>query len=71
MLQVMSLMALAKVRRVGGSLVVTIPNEVAQEEDLKPGELVNIEVRKAKKSFFGIDRGIGPFTHDNEMTDHD
>ena len=67
----MLFMALAKVRRVGGSLVVTIPNEVAQEEDLKPGELVNIEVRKAKKSFFGIDRGIGPFTRDDEMTDHD
>jgi len=42
------------VRRVGGSLVVTIPDEVAQEQRLRPGELVDIEVRKAKKSFFGI-----------------
>ncbi len=64
-------MAIAKVRRVGRSLVVTIPNEVAREEGLKPGELVNIEVRKAKKSFFGIDHGIGLFTRDDEMTDHD
>ncbi len=28
-------------------------------------------VRKAKKSFLGIDRSIGPFTRDDEMTDHD
>ena len=26
--------------------------------------------QKAKKSFFGINRGIGPFTRDNEMADH-
>ena len=64
-------MAIVKVRRVGGSLVVTIPDEVAREQGLKPGELVNIEVRKARKSFFGMDRGIGPFTLDDEMTDHD
>ncbi len=64
-------MAIVKVRRVGGSPVVTIPDEVAREQGLKPGELVNIEVRKARKSFFGMDRGIGPFTRDDEMTDHD
>jgi antitoxin component of MazEF toxin-antitoxin module len=64
-------LALAKVRRVGGSLVVTIPNELAQKQDLKPGQLVDIEVRKAKKSFFGMDRGIGPFTRDDQATDHD
>ena len=63
-------MAIVKVRSVGGRLVVTIPNEVAREQGLKPGELVNIEVRKAKRSFFGMDRGIGPFTQDDEMTDH-
>ncbi len=28
-------------------------------------------VRKAKKSFLGINRSIGPFTRDDEMTDHD
>ncbi len=64
-------MALAKVRRVGGSLVVTIPKEVAEVEGLKPGETVNIEVRKAKKSYFGIARGISPFTQKEEMQAHD
>ncbi len=64
-------MALAKVRKVGGSLMVTIPREVAEEEGIKPGETVNVEVRKVRKSFFGTARGIGPFTAEDEMKDHD
>ncbi len=64
-------MALARVRKVGGSLVVTIPREVAEEEGVKEGEFVNIEVRKAKKSFFGTARGVGPFTAKDEMKPHD
>jgi len=71
MLLVVIFMALARVRKVGGSLIVTIPREVAEEEGVKPGELVNIEIRKTKKSFFGAARGIGPFTREDEMKDHD
>ena len=67
----MILLALARVRKVGGSLVVTIPREVAEEEGVKPGELVNIEIRKKKKSYFGAARGIGPFTSADEMKAHD
>ncbi len=65
------LLALARVRKVGGSLVVTIPREVAEEEGVKAGELVNVEIRKTRKSFFGAARGIGPFTVEDEMKDHD
>src|SRR5437016_9887202 len=65
------LLALARVRKVGGSLVVTIPREVAEEEGVKAGELVNLEIRKTRKSFFGAARGIGPFTVEDEMKDHD
>ena len=64
-------MALARVRKVGGSLVVTIPREVVEEEGVKPGEMVNIEVRKARKSYFGTARGIAPFTSQDEMKSHD
>ena len=64
-------MALAKVRKVGGSLVVTIPKEVAEEEGIKPGETVNVEVRRLKRSYFGTARGIGPFTAEDEMDAHD
>jgi antitoxin component of MazEF toxin-antitoxin module len=66
---VVILLVLARVRKVGGSLVVTIPREVDEEEGVKPGELVNVEIRKPRKSFFRAARGIGPFTRD-EMTDH-
>jgi len=65
------LLALTRVRKVGGSLVVTIPREVVEEEGVKPGELVNVEIRKTRKSFFGAARGIGPFTVEDEMKDHD
>ncbi len=51
--------------------MVTIPREVAEEEGIKPGETVNIEVRKVKRSYFGTARGIGPFTAEDEMKDHD
>ncbi len=64
-------LALAKVRKIGGSLVVTIPKEVARQEGIRPGETVNVEVRKVKKSHFGTARGIGPFTSKDEMKGHD
>jgi antitoxin component of MazEF toxin-antitoxin module len=62
---------LARVRKVGGSLIVTIPREVVEEEGVKPGELVNIEIRKTKKGFFGAAKGIGPFTRKDEMKGRD
>ena len=64
-------LALARVRKVGGRLVVTNSRKAAEKEGVKSRDPVNIEVRKPKKSFFGIDPGIGPFTVDDEMTDHD
>ena len=58
---------LVKTRAVGGSLIVTIPKEVAEAEGLKEGELVEIEVEKVKKSFFGAAKGVGPFTKEDEL----
>ena len=60
MLLVVIFLVLARVRKVGGSLIVTIPREVVEEEGVKPGELVNIEIRKTKKSFFGAARESDP-----------
>jgi bifunctional DNA-binding transcriptional regulator/antitoxin component of YhaV-PrlF toxin-antitoxin module len=61
--------ALAKARKIGGSLMITIPKEVVEQEDIRAGEMVEVEVRKAKKSWFGSTPGIGPFTHDDEGED--
>ena len=63
--------ALTKTRAVGGSLIVTIPKEVVDEENLSPGEVVEITVEKPRKSFFGVVRGVGPFTGEDEMKSHD
>ena len=62
---------IAKTRKVGGSLMVTIPREVVEQEDLREGVLVELEVRKARRSFFGVASGIGPFTREDKMGDHD
>lgn len=63
--------ALTRTRAVGGSLVVTIPKELAKEEGFREGELVQIEVTKAKKSYFGIAKGMSPFTLEDEAKAHD
>ncbi len=49
----------------------TIPKEVAEQEGVRPGEIVNIEVRKTKKSYFGIAKGIGLFNKEDEMKAYD
>lgn len=62
--------ALARARSIGGSVVVTIPREIVVEERILPGELLEVQVRKIQKSFFGLAKGIGPFTLEDEMTTH-
>ena len=59
--------ALTRTRSIGGSLVVTVPKEVVREESLKTDELVEIEIEKVRKDFFGALRGIGPFTKEDEL----
>ena len=59
--------ALTRTRSIGGSLVVTVPREVVKEESLKTDELVEIEIEKVRKDFFGALRGIGLFTKEDEL----
>jgi len=58
---------ITKTRAVGGSLVLTIPAEIVKEQMIKENELVEIEVRKLKKDFFGMLKGIGPFTEEDKI----
>jgi antitoxin component of MazEF toxin-antitoxin module len=64
-------MSLVKVRKVGGSLVVTVPKQIVESEGIKEGEVVLIDIRKAKKSWFGIASGVGSFTVADELKVHD
>ncbi len=59
------LKTLARTRRIGGSLVVTIPIEVVKEEQLEENQVVEISVKKPRKSYFGALKGIGSFTRED------
>jgi bifunctional DNA-binding transcriptional regulator/antitoxin component of YhaV-PrlF toxin-antitoxin module len=52
-------------------LVVTVPKEIVESEGIKEGEVVLIDIRKAKKSWFGIASGVGSFTVADELKVHD
>lgn len=61
----------ARARKVGGSLVVTLPAEVVKEKRIAEGELLELDIGKARESGFGILKGIGPFTEEDEFDSHD
>ncbi|MBS3171899.1 AbrB/MazE/SpoVT family DNA-binding domain-containing protein [Candidatus Woesearchaeota archaeon] len=57
----------SKTRAIGGSLVVTIPANIVKAERIKENELVEIEIKKTKKDYFGTLKGIGRFTEEDEL----
>lgn len=60
--------SLTKTRKVGGSLMITIPKQVVELEDLHADELVRIKIQKIKKSGFGISKGKGvKFTKEDKF----
>ncbi len=61
---------LAKARKLGGSIIVTIPKEIVDNEGIRSGETVRLSVEKVKKSGFGAFKGIGPFTKEDEFDEH-
>jgi hypothetical protein len=63
--------ALAKARKVGGSIVVTLPKELVQTMKIRGGELVEITVKKCRVNGFGALKGIGPFMVDDELKVHE
>lgn len=67
----MSNTALVKTRRVGGSLVVTLPKEITESKGIKESEIVEITVNKLQVDGFGALRGIGPFTAEDELKVHE
>jgi bifunctional DNA-binding transcriptional regulator/antitoxin component of YhaV-PrlF toxin-antitoxin module len=62
---------LVKTRKVGGSLVVTLPKEVVEAKKIQEGEIVEITIKKLRVDGFGALRGIGPFTPDDELKPHE
>ena len=63
--------ALAKSRKVRGSIFLSIPKEVTEQERIREGELVEIDVRKARKDWFGSLKGVGKVSKEDELDAHD
>jgi Antidote-toxin recognition MazE, bacterial antitoxin len=55
----------AKAKRVGGSIMVTLPKHVVDLLGVREGDLVQLNVDLPRKDFFGALRGIGRFTEED------
>jgi len=64
-------MSISKTRKVGGSLVITIPKKLVETKKLREGELVEITIKKVKIDGFGAFKGMKPFTAEDELDTHD
>ena len=51
--------------------MVTLPKELVESKKIKAGEIVEIRVKKLRKDGFGILKGVGPFTVEDELTAHE
>jgi antitoxin component of MazEF toxin-antitoxin module len=58
---------LAKARKLGGSLIVRIPKEIVEDENIHEGEMVRLRVSKVRKSGFGSLKGVGSMTREDEL----
>jgi hypothetical protein len=63
--------SLTKTRKVGGSLVVTLPKQLVESKKIKEGEVVEINVKKVRKDGFGVLKGLAPFAAEDELTAHE
>jgi antitoxin component of MazEF toxin-antitoxin module len=58
---------LTRTRKIGGSLVVTLPKELVETQKIKENEFVEISVKKCRKNGFGALKGMKPFTAEDEL----
>lgn len=49
--------AVVKAKKIGGSIMVRIPKEIAEAESIAAGNLVEIDVSRPRKDFFGALKG--------------
>lgn len=64
-------MSTVKTRKVGGSIVITLPKKLVESKKIKEGELLEITIKKVKIDGFGALKGMKPFTVEDEMKTHD
>jgi antitoxin component of MazEF toxin-antitoxin module len=59
--------SIARTRKIGGSLVITIPANIVKEENIQENDLIEFGVKKKRKSYFGALKGIGSFTKEDKF----
>ncbi|MEM3789235.1 MAG: AbrB/MazE/SpoVT family DNA-binding domain-containing protein [Candidatus Bathyarchaeia archaeon] len=64
-------MSTVKTRKVGGSIVVTLPKKLVESKKIKEGELLEITVKKVKIDGFGALKEMKPFATEDELKTHD
>ncbi len=62
--------AISVIRKVGGSLVVTIPKPVVDAEGLTDHQTVRLDISKVKISGFGVFKNLPSFSKDDKMKGH-
>lgn len=55
-----------RAKKIGGSLMVRIPKDIVQMENIHPGEAVRVEVQKVRKDWFGAFPGLKPFNKEED-----
>ena len=63
----MSVTAYATTRKIGGSLVVTLPKDIVNLIDIHENETIKIDIDKTRPDFFGKCKGIGKFTEQDRL----
>jgi antitoxin component of MazEF toxin-antitoxin module len=58
---------LVKTRKVDGSIVVTLPKELVETQNIKENQCVEITVKKCRKNGFGMFKSMSPFTAEDEL----
>jgi antitoxin component of MazEF toxin-antitoxin module len=58
-------------RKIGGSLVATIPKKIVNKLELRENEKIIISIEKEKKDFFGIFSGKVEFTEEDRKDERD
>lgn len=55
----------AKAKRVGGSIMVTLPKPVVDLLGITEGDILELSIRLPQEDLFGALRGIGEFTEED------
>ena len=51
----------------GGLIVITLPKELVEAQNIKENQCVEITVKKCRKNGFGTFKGMSPFTAEDEL----